>query len=639
MAGIKEETAPIKCGPCLFDGNTVEPRYFCVDCLEYLCTDCIRDHRRNKLLREHKILEQDELPQDIELFEEMKKLSYCNKHTDVEIYRYCPSHGVLVCMYCLQNDHILCKGVSDISCVLEDVSKNVEGNFIDLQSKCKANYTEMMKTIETAHTDINKVKLDINDVIHILQYNVDILEKTLNERLDIEMQSLRLSEKRMSNLEQKTSYYENLQAITSKFGTPTQSIALNFKLLTLLKEFQTDESVKSIRDKQIQFIQPTKVEDLITMLHQLNVVRTRKCNEASELSSDDASLYVDDVKCIETNTKDGAKQLEESLATCEMVQKKDLSRLKVIHDRISLLKFESQHTEELQTSVVAADFLSDGRLILLQQENTLQLYSKTLCSTLQLYSNKLSFTSKFQLQNNVKDMSVVEQNKNGSFTVAVCFDQSSKILFLEYESEFLQKNMYYCSDSVLSISMYVHHMVALVERNSEKSSYGIQLLDIPTGHVCYAFDEFKLSSSQNNGKWSVVKLSQPNRISTCKTTMKVIVADRNTIYRFNIKDGECNRNTFYAVGQCYYESMYTKSPVLMNAHDVKCDTQGNMYVLTNDGFYQLNKVNTVPKRRRLNSCRGNATSIAIDEIRNRLIVGYMNADRAHVFDFILPTDT
>ncbi|KAH3719294.1 hypothetical protein DPMN_062125 [Dreissena polymorpha] len=27
MAAIKEETAPIKCGPCLFDGNTVEPRY------------------------------------------------------------------------------------------------------------------------------------------------------------------------------------------------------------------------------------------------------------------------------------------------------------------------------------------------------------------------------------------------------------------------------------------------------------------------------------------------------------------------------------------------------------------------------------------------------------------------------------
>ncbi|KAH3719296.1 hypothetical protein DPMN_062127 [Dreissena polymorpha] len=631
MAGIKEETAPIKCGPCLFDGNTVEPRYFCVDCLEYLCTDCIRDHRRNKLLREHKILEQDELPQDIELFEEMKKLSYCNKHTDVEIYRYCPSHGVLVCMYCLQNDHILCKGVSDISCVLEDVSKNVEGNFIDLQSKCKANYTEMMKTIETAHTDINKVKLDIKDVIHILQYNVDILEKTLNERLDIEMQSLRLSEKRLSNLEQKTSYYENLQAITSKFGTPTQSIALNFKLLTLLKEFQTDESVKSIRDKQIQFIQPTKVEDLITMLHQLNVVRTRKCNEASELSSDEAPPYVDDVKCIETNTKDGAKQIEESLATCEMVQKKDLSRLKVIHDRIKLLKFESQHYQELQTCVVAADILSDGRLILLQQEHTLQLYSK-----------ELSFTSNVQLKGKVKDMSVVEQNRNGSFKVAVCFDQSSKILFLEYESEFRQKNMIYCSNSVLNISMYVHHLVALVERNSKKSSYEIQLLDIWTGHVCYAFDEFKLSSCQNNGKWSVVNLYQPNRISTCKTTMKVIVADWNTIYRFNIKDGKCDQNTFYAVGQCeHYVAPSIKSPILTNAKDVKFDTQGFMYVLKYDGLYQLYKVisDTSCSGRRLNSCRENAASMAIDEIRNRIIVGYMDADRAHVFDFILPTDT
>ncbi|KAH3719288.1 hypothetical protein DPMN_062119 [Dreissena polymorpha] len=161
MAGVKEETAPIlKCGPCMFDGSTVEPRYFCVDCLEYLCTECIRDHRRNKLLREHKILEEDEIPQDIQLFEEMKKLSYCNKHSYVEIDQYCPSHDVLICTFCLQNDHRLCEGLSDISCVLEDVSrrKNVEQHMHDLRSKCKANNTEMMQTLEEAQNDINKVE-------------------------------------------------------------------------------------------------------------------------------------------------------------------------------------------------------------------------------------------------------------------------------------------------------------------------------------------------------------------------------------------------------------------------------------------------------------------------------------------------
>ncbi|KAH3719285.1 hypothetical protein DPMN_062116 [Dreissena polymorpha] len=181
MAGIKEGTSLIKCGPCLFDGNTVEPRYFCVDCLEYLCTECIRDHRRSKSSREHKILEEEELPMDVKLFEEMKKLSDCTKHTDIEIDQYCPTHDVLICRYCLQNDHRLCKGHSDMSCVLEEVSKykNVEEQFNDLQSKCKVSFTEMMQILEAAQNEIYKVQKDINDFIRKLKHNIDHLRKDI----------------------------------------------------------------------------------------------------------------------------------------------------------------------------------------------------------------------------------------------------------------------------------------------------------------------------------------------------------------------------------------------------------------------------------------------------------------------------
>ncbi|KAH3719264.1 hypothetical protein DPMN_062096 [Dreissena polymorpha] len=134
MAGITEETALIQCGPCLYDGNAVEPRYCCVDCLEYLCTECIRDHRRNKLLREHKLLEQDEIPHNTELFKEMNKLSYFNKHPDAEVDQYCPSHDVLICSYCLQKDHKLCAGLCNTSCDLDEESrrKKVEQNIHDL---------------------------------------------------------------------------------------------------------------------------------------------------------------------------------------------------------------------------------------------------------------------------------------------------------------------------------------------------------------------------------------------------------------------------------------------------------------------------------------------------------------------------
>ncbi|KAH3719259.1 hypothetical protein DPMN_062091 [Dreissena polymorpha] len=182
--------------------------------------------------------------------------------------------------------------------------------------------------------------------------------------------------------------------------------------------------------------------------------------------------------------------------------------------------------------------------------------------------------------------------------------------------------------------MYVRHLVALVERESSRPSYEIQLLDISTGPVCYVFDEFKLSSSRHQGYWPVVYLCKPNRISTCKKNMKVIVADEKTIYRFNIEDGECD--TVYAVGICAwsYDATCTSEIKQGNSRDreinpqelkktvdVKCDSQGNMYAITNHGLYQLHSMSSFYLNncsvQSLITCFGNK-SLAIDEIRQRI---------------------
>ncbi|KAH3719287.1 hypothetical protein DPMN_062118 [Dreissena polymorpha] len=157
----------------------------------------------------------------------------------------------------------------------------------------------------------------------------------------------------MSNLEKKASYYTNLHTITSKYGTSRQGIALNFKVSTLLKELETNDFVKSLMDKQIQFIQPTKVEDVILMLQQFDVVFKRTDNQDSELSSDKAWLYEDAVEFIEPTIGDDAKQMVQSLGTCEIEPSKNMRHLQIMDDRIRLLKFEDQKTEEVKTCVVA----------------------------------------------------------------------------------------------------------------------------------------------------------------------------------------------------------------------------------------------------------------------------------------------
>ncbi|KAH3706966.1 hypothetical protein DPMN_066357 [Dreissena polymorpha] len=51
----------LKCGPCSFVEEEVDPKHFCVDCLEYLCTGCARDHKKHKTLRGHRILNETDL--------------------------------------------------------------------------------------------------------------------------------------------------------------------------------------------------------------------------------------------------------------------------------------------------------------------------------------------------------------------------------------------------------------------------------------------------------------------------------------------------------------------------------------------------------------------------------------------------
>ncbi|KAH3719078.1 hypothetical protein DPMN_061907 [Dreissena polymorpha] len=626
MADVKGKITTLKCGPCLFDGNSVEPTQFCVDCLEYLCTGCAREHRRHKPSCEHTLLEDSDFPPDVKLFEEMKKLSYCQKHPNVEVYQYCPHHGELICMLCLQTYHRFCEGLSDLTDLLVDESMRMkpEERIHNLQIKCKEKLNEIMPHLDEALVDINKVDKQIHDCFHILKENVDQIEKKLNQKLDTSTQRVIQLKQTLSKLEKKTLIYENMHNITSKYGTEKHRIAFNFTLSTLQKDLDEDDSVKSVINDKLQFIQPTKVEDLMGMLRRFDVVLTCRDEQESELSSDEASIHEDAMEFQEPKTRDVATQYEENLAECGKASKRRLRCLNVIHDNIRLLKFEYHQKKEIKRSVVAVDILYDGRIILLQHEKMLT-----------LHSSKLQLSSTFQLKRNAKDMCAVQQTSKGDFTLAVCFEQSSKISILEYHDEFQETNYFNCSQNVISISMYDYHLVTLVERKSSKSSYEIQLLDIPTGHVCYTFDEFKKETSEHANYYACITFIKPYRIRACQKTNHVVLVDANAVYRFSIGDGKCENDTLYAVGQCvwYHDEVLKTPPNLKNATDVKCDSQGNMYVQANNSLYQLYPSNGRFIIRLLMKQFDNVSALAIDESRNRLVVGYKDSDRAHVYKY------
>ncbi|KAH3706942.1 uncharacterized protein LOC127857659 [Dreissena polymorpha] len=605
----------LKCGPCLFEEVTVDPKHFCVDCREYLCTACAREHRRHKVSREHKLLGETELPQDVTLFEEMKKLSNCPIHQDVELDQYCKSHNVSICLHCLKSDHRLCENRVDLIILLEDeyASENLRERIIVLQRKCQVQVTETMNLSEAANTNGKEVQQHINTLVETLRKNVENLEKKLNKELESSIlhvtEPFRRSEQTLSKIEKKALSYENLFDLASKFGTMKQNAVLHFLASKLMKELEEDDLIKKNSTVKIKCVQTVSTEDIVNTMNQCDVVLASAYEQGSELFSDEA-LDEGSLLFPATKTRTVATQVEQQIDSNKNTSKKSLCEMKIMYDSIKLLLCECKHNGGVPP-VIALDVLTDGRILLLHQK------------MIKVYSLKLILLSCFNLNSLAKDMCVVEEKKDGVFTVAFCFGAwAKKIMFLEYNDGFREKYVIDCKENLQSVTMLGHHLL-VVHTN------GVQLLDISTGHVCYAFDEKRWARNGSNISANI------NRIRACKTTKKIAVACQETLFQVKIDDGECQKDTVHAV--CPFVWKYRKThdaqPEIKDISDVKWDSQGNIYVANGNGVYQFCLINGVLKERALITMRGNCSAIAIDEHRNRIVVGYSDSNLVHVYEY------
>ena len=91
-----EEDLCYKCDPCSTAGDEAEVTGYCVNCEEYLCSDCYKDHPRNKASRNHRLLDKDSMP--------TKETIYCDpcglEQVQEEAHGYCKECGEYLCASC-----------------------------------------------------------------------------------------------------------------------------------------------------------------------------------------------------------------------------------------------------------------------------------------------------------------------------------------------------------------------------------------------------------------------------------------------------------------------------------------------------------------------------------------------------------
>lgn len=164
-----------QCAQCAESGTTVSAVVNCQTCTDYLCTNCVEQHKAIRALRDNIFLENDsnaeQKPIDVD---------NCPLHSDRRIEVYCSDDDTFGCALCLL-DHKSCKNVA----LLSEISSGVESSkeFLDVQKavgKCEPLEDEYKPIIDNYRLRNNecytKTKEDFQVFRDEILRTIDIIE-------------------------------------------------------------------------------------------------------------------------------------------------------------------------------------------------------------------------------------------------------------------------------------------------------------------------------------------------------------------------------------------------------------------------------------------------------------------------------
>ncbi|XP_060576981.1 uncharacterized protein LOC132734294 [Ruditapes philippinarum] len=105
------------CQPCKGDGDTVQAEGYCENCNEFICSSCIKAHRKLAGTKNHVIKSKDEMPTVLST-QSAPCTELCDVHMNEIVKFYCQDHDSVGCGDCMVLEHTSCKVqlVSDVSC-------------------------------------------------------------------------------------------------------------------------------------------------------------------------------------------------------------------------------------------------------------------------------------------------------------------------------------------------------------------------------------------------------------------------------------------------------------------------------------------------------------------------------------------
>ncbi|CAC5395553.1 unnamed protein product [Mytilus coruscus] len=174
-------SSTVSCGVCDSQHTKTNADYWCPECDEGLCSQCLKYHSASKALRNHGVISVDNYKQ---LPPSIANISpYCSQH-DRKFQNYCPQHEYLCCPLCVQSNHANCIGILSLENVIQTAKTSVLLESLDESLKYikmnaervvkdrQQNLAEIQKQGQKFHDEIKQVRIKINEHLDSLEQRI-----------------------------------------------------------------------------------------------------------------------------------------------------------------------------------------------------------------------------------------------------------------------------------------------------------------------------------------------------------------------------------------------------------------------------------------------------------------------------------
>ncbi|XP_071168982.1 protein wech-like [Mytilus edulis] len=219
-------SSTVICGVCESQHMTSNADFWCPECDEGLCLECLKHHNASKATRNHGVIPVDNYKQLPPSIADISQ--YCSQH-DRKFQMYCPQHESVCCPLCIHSNHANCVGILSLEKVIQTAKTSVILESFDQNVKnIKMNIERVVKDRKQNLLEIQKQKQKFHDEIKQVRYKINEHLDTLEQRL---LQDLYSAEKKVKS---------QLEELLAKLAENTEKVISMEKNISAIKEYASD---------------------------------------------------------------------------------------------------------------------------------------------------------------------------------------------------------------------------------------------------------------------------------------------------------------------------------------------------------------------------------------------------------------